>query len=155
MDPVTYERRGAAAVLTIDRQERRNAVDGPTAELIAAAYDRFEADDEARVLVLTGAGGVSFCAGADLKAIESFAPADGRPARAARVQPRDPAEADDRGDLGLVPGRRPRAGALVRPADRDRRARRSASPSGAGACRSWTAAPSGCRASSGSAARST
>ena len=36
MDPVTYERRGAAAVLTIDRQERRNAVDGPTAELLAA-----------------------------------------------------------------------------------------------------------------------
>src|ERR671914_1858444 len=74
MDPVTYERRGAAAVLTIDRQERRNAIDGPTAELIAAAYDRFVEDDEARVLVVTGAGGVAFCAGADLKAIESFAP---------------------------------------------------------------------------------
>ncbi|HZB05167.1 MAG TPA: crotonase/enoyl-CoA hydratase family protein, partial [Thermoleophilaceae bacterium] len=73
MDPVTLERRGAAAVLTIDRQERRNAIDGPTAELIAAAYDRFVEDDEARVLVVTGAGGVSFCAGADLKAIESFA----------------------------------------------------------------------------------
>jgi enoyl-CoA hydratase len=70
---VTLERRGAAAVLTIDRQERRNAIDGPTAELIAAAYDRFVEDDEARVLVVTGAGGVSFCAGADLKAIESFA----------------------------------------------------------------------------------
>jgi enoyl-CoA hydratase len=74
MDPVTYERHGAAAVLTIDRQERRNAIDGPTAELIAAAYDRFVADDDARVLVITGAGGVAFCAGADLKAIESFAP---------------------------------------------------------------------------------
>ena len=74
MDPVTYERRGAAALVTIDRQERRNAIDGPTAELIAAAYDRFVEDDDARVLVVTGAGGVSFCAGADLKAIESFAP---------------------------------------------------------------------------------
>jgi enoyl-CoA hydratase len=74
MDAVTYERQGAAAILTIDRQERRNAIDGPTAELIADAYDRFEADDDARVLVITGAGGVSFCAGADLKAIESFAP---------------------------------------------------------------------------------
>ena len=74
MEAVTYERRGAAAIVTIDRQERRNAIDGPTAELLAAAYDRFEADDEARVLVLTGAGGVSFCAGADLKAIESFGP---------------------------------------------------------------------------------
>ena len=68
MDPVTYERQGAAAVLTIDRQERRNAIDGPTAELIAAGYDRFVADDDARVLVITGAGGVAFCAGADLKA---------------------------------------------------------------------------------------
>jgi enoyl-CoA hydratase len=73
MEAVTYERRGAAAIVTIDRQERRNAIDGPTAELLAEAYDRFDADDEARVLVLTGAGGVSFCAGADLKAIESFA----------------------------------------------------------------------------------
>jgi enoyl-CoA hydratase len=73
-EAVTYERIGAASVVTIDRQERRNAVDGPTAELLTEAYRRFEADDEARVLVLTGAGGVSFCAGADLKAIETFAP---------------------------------------------------------------------------------
>jgi enoyl-CoA hydratase len=73
-DPVTYERRGAAAVLTIDRRERRNAVDGPAAELLAEGLDRFEADDEARVLVLTGAGDVAFCAGADLKAIDSFGP---------------------------------------------------------------------------------
>jgi enoyl-CoA hydratase len=74
VEPVTYERRGAAAVLTIDRQERRNAVDGPTAELLAAAYDRFEADDDARVLILTGAGELAFCAGADLKAIETLGP---------------------------------------------------------------------------------
>jgi enoyl-CoA hydratase len=72
MQPVIYERRGAATVMTIDRQERRNAIDGPTAELLAEGYERFEADDEARVLVLTGAGGVAFCAGADLKAIETF-----------------------------------------------------------------------------------
>jgi enoyl-CoA hydratase len=71
---VTYERRGAAAVLTIDRPERRNAVDGPTAEMLADGYERFEADDDARVLVLTGAGDIAFCAGADLKAIETFAP---------------------------------------------------------------------------------
>ncbi|MEX2195098.1 MAG: crotonase/enoyl-CoA hydratase family protein [Thermoleophilaceae bacterium] len=71
---VTYERQGAAAVLTIDRQERRNAVDGPTADLLKDGYERFEADDDARVLILTGAGGVAFCAGADLKAIESLGP---------------------------------------------------------------------------------
>jgi enoyl-CoA hydratase len=70
--PVHYERRGAAALVTIDRQERRNAVDGPTAVALQEAYRCFEADEEARVMVLTGAGGVSFCAGADLKAIGSF-----------------------------------------------------------------------------------
>ena len=74
MEPVTYERSGAAAVVTIDRQERRNAIDGPTAQLLGEAYERFEGDDEARVLIFTGAGDVAFCAGADLKAIESFGP---------------------------------------------------------------------------------
>jgi enoyl-CoA hydratase len=78
-DPVNYERIGAAAVLTIDRQERRNAVDGPTAELLGEGYQRFVADDEARVLILTGGGDVAFCAGADLKAIDTFAPRLGLP----------------------------------------------------------------------------
>jgi enoyl-CoA hydratase len=73
-DDVRYERTGAAAVLTIDRPERRNAVDGPTADALAEGYERFVADDDARVLVLTGAGDISFCAGADLKAIGRFAP---------------------------------------------------------------------------------
>jgi enoyl-CoA hydratase len=73
-DEVRYERVGASAVLTIDRQHRRNAVDGSTAERLRESLDAFEADDEARVLVLTGAGDVAFCAGADLKAIETYAP---------------------------------------------------------------------------------
>ena len=73
-EQVRYERHGAAALITIDRQHRRNAVDGQTAELLHEAYLRFEDDEGARVLVLTGAGGVSFCAGADLKATETFAP---------------------------------------------------------------------------------
>jgi enoyl-CoA hydratase len=72
-DAVHYERHGAAALVTIDRQHRRNAVDGPTAAALHAAYLRFEADDDARAMVLTGAGGVSFCAGADLKATETMA----------------------------------------------------------------------------------
>ncbi len=74
IDEVRYERIGAAAVLTIDRPERRNAVDGPTAARLLEGYQAFEADDGARVLVVTGAGGISFCAGADLKAIATFAP---------------------------------------------------------------------------------
>jgi enoyl-CoA hydratase len=69
---VRYERHGAAALITIDRQHRRNAVDGPTAAALYEAYLRFEADEDARVLVLHGAGGVSFCAGADLKATDTF-----------------------------------------------------------------------------------
>jgi enoyl-CoA hydratase len=72
-EPVRYERVGAAALVTIDRPERRNAVDGPTAEALHAAYLAFEADDDARVMVLTGAGGIAFCAGADLKAIDTYA----------------------------------------------------------------------------------
>jgi enoyl-CoA hydratase len=72
--PVTYERRGAAAVLTIDRPERRNAVDGPTADGLAEGFEQFERDDGARVLILTGAGDIAFCAGADLKAIDSLGP---------------------------------------------------------------------------------
>jgi enoyl-CoA hydratase len=52
----------------IDRPERRNAVDGPTAQALADAFRRFEKDDESYVAVLWGAGG-HFCAGADLKAI--------------------------------------------------------------------------------------
>jgi enoyl-CoA hydratase len=72
-DAIRYERRGAAALVTIDRQTRRNAVDGLTAVALHEAYTRFEADEQARVLVLTGAGDVAFCAGADLKAPETFA----------------------------------------------------------------------------------
>ena len=72
-DEVRYERVGAAAVLTIDRPHRRNAVDGPTAERLLEGVEAFEADDGARMLVLTGAGGISFCAGADLKALDTYA----------------------------------------------------------------------------------
>ena len=71
---VRYERAGAAAVLTIDRPDRRNAVDGPTAEALASAYAEFVSDDDARVLVITGAGGEAFCAGADLKALATLTP---------------------------------------------------------------------------------
>ena len=135
IDEVRYERVGAAAVLTIDRQHRRNAVDGPTAERLRDGVPGFEADDDARVLVISGAGGEAFCAGADLKAIESFAPRltdPGGPLGFTRLTPSKPTIA---AIDGWCAGRRPRAGALVRPADRRPRARGSASPSGAGACR--------------------
>ena len=59
---------GEVFVVTMDRPDRRNAVDGPTAAELAAAFRRFDGDDALKVAVLTGANGV-FCAGADLKAI--------------------------------------------------------------------------------------
>lgn len=67
-EAVLTERFGAITVITIDRPTARNAVDGPTAALLADAFRNFEADDDASVAVLTGANG-TFCAGADLKAI--------------------------------------------------------------------------------------
>jgi len=66
---VTYETRGSTAILTIDRPQRRNAVDAETAAELLAGLRRFEGDDEARVMILTGAGEEAFCAGADLKAL--------------------------------------------------------------------------------------
>jgi enoyl-CoA hydratase len=65
---VQSERRGPVAIVTLDRPEVRNAVDRPTAEALADAFRRFDADDSLRVAVLTGTGG-TFCAGADLKAV--------------------------------------------------------------------------------------
>jgi enoyl-CoA hydratase len=66
-EPVTVERHGFTQVITINRPEVKNALDGPASRALAAAADELDADDELRVGVLTGAGG-SFCAGMDLKA---------------------------------------------------------------------------------------
>ncbi|HUA11088.1 MAG TPA: crotonase/enoyl-CoA hydratase family protein [Solirubrobacteraceae bacterium] len=70
--PVLYERRGPAALVTINRPERRNAVNGPTAALLHEALLRFEGEEDARVMVVTGAGDAAFCAGADLKETATF-----------------------------------------------------------------------------------
>ena len=59
---------GPVAVVTIDRPERRNAVDLATATSLVEAFRRFDGDEALAVAILTGAG-ESFCAGADLKAI--------------------------------------------------------------------------------------
>src|SRR6478672_9659602 len=67
---VRVEHRNRVTIVTIDRPEVRNAVDGETSEALAAAFRTFDGDDDHDVAVLTGAGGM-FCAGADLKAIAS------------------------------------------------------------------------------------
>lgn len=68
MPNVRFETQKDIAIVTIDRPEVRNAVDGPTAAELATAFRRFDEDENLSVAVLTGAGGF-FCAGADLKAV--------------------------------------------------------------------------------------
>ena len=74
---IKYDADGPVAIVTIDRPEVANAIDRPTADALADAFRRFDADDAAAVAVLTGAGG-KFCAGADLKAMQE----PGAPGRA-------------------------------------------------------------------------
>jgi enoyl-CoA hydratase len=78
---VLTQRRAPLFIVTINRPQARNAVDGPTAAALADAFRSFEHDDELKVAILTGAGG-HFCAGADLKAV-----AGGDTARANRIDP--------------------------------------------------------------------
>src|ERR1700691_2895542 len=68
MSLVEFEVENEIAIVTINRPGARNAVDQPTAALLADAFRRFDADDALAVAILTGAGG-TFCAGADLKAV--------------------------------------------------------------------------------------
>lgn len=89
-EQVLYERRGSSAIMTINRPERHNAIDGPTAALLKKGYERFEADDDARVLILTGAGDKAFSAGADLKAIDTFEMQPEGPLGFSRLTPSKP-----------------------------------------------------------------
>jgi enoyl-CoA hydratase/carnithine racemase len=70
-DEVLRERRGHIEIVTINRPEARNAVNGAVTDGITAALDDLEADDDAWVVVLTGSGDRAFCAGMDLKAFAS------------------------------------------------------------------------------------
>jgi enoyl-CoA hydratase len=67
---VRVETSGPVWTVIIDRPDRRNAVNGPTAHELADAFRRFDADAAASVAVLWGAGG-SFCSGADLHAMSN------------------------------------------------------------------------------------
>ena len=70
-DPVRYEVVRGVAWLTIDRPEARNALSQAVREGLFDGVRRFNADDQAAVLVLTGAGDRAFCAGGDLKEMAS------------------------------------------------------------------------------------
>jgi enoyl-CoA hydratase len=69
MSTVSYVIQDRAAVVTLERPERRNAVDLATAHELYGAFKRFDADEAADVAILQGRGGEAFCAGADLKAV--------------------------------------------------------------------------------------
>src|SRR5215470_14187146 len=73
---VRTETDGPITTVWIDRPHARNAVDAVTAEALADAFRTFDADDSQAVAVLTGAGG-TFCAGADLKAMDNRVEPDG------------------------------------------------------------------------------
>ncbi|WP_028935298.1 crotonase/enoyl-CoA hydratase family protein [Pseudonocardia spinosispora] len=78
---IHYTTDRAIVTITIDRPEVSNAIDRPTAQALADAMRRFDADPDLAVAVLTGAGG-KFCAGADLKAMNEHATG-----RSVRVEP--------------------------------------------------------------------
>src|SRR5215213_4696232 len=68
MESVRYDVDEAVCTITLDRPERRNAVDGPMAAELREAFQTFEEDDNLAIAVLHGAGG-AFCAGADLTSV--------------------------------------------------------------------------------------
>lgn len=67
MPKVETERKGRSFIVTINRPEVRNAVDAETAGLLLEAVESFRRDESVDVLILTGAGDLAYCAGADLR----------------------------------------------------------------------------------------
>jgi enoyl-CoA hydratase len=65
-EPVVVERREHVLIITINRPEVKNALNGAASRALAAAVDELDADDDLRAGILTGAG-ATFCAGMDLK----------------------------------------------------------------------------------------
>lgn len=72
MSKVETERKGSVFIVAINRPDVRNAVDAETAGLLEEAVRIFQRDSALRVMVLTGRGGIAFCAGADLKAAQEL-----------------------------------------------------------------------------------
>lgn len=72
---VRIEVAAGVATLTLDRPERRNALNNATVEQLVTALDRAARDPQVRVVVLTGAGDRAFCSGFDLKEFEDLAAA--------------------------------------------------------------------------------
>jgi len=67
MTDIRYEAHGRVRLITIDRAAKMNSLDFEANDRLVAAWREFDADDDAHVAVVTGAGTQAFCAGADLK----------------------------------------------------------------------------------------
>jgi enoyl-CoA hydratase len=67
-EKLLVERRGAVTLATINRPEVHNCIDAETADALTSTIESFAGDDDARVMVVTGAGGRAFCSGMDLRA---------------------------------------------------------------------------------------
>ena len=72
MDELLVERRGAITLITLNRPEAHNSITAAMAVGLAEGIDAFAADESARVLVITGAGEVAFCSGANLKDLDEL-----------------------------------------------------------------------------------
>jgi len=81
MSKVLTEREDRIFTIIINRPEVRNCVDGETAALLEKAWKTFRDDEDLYVAILTGAGDVSFCAGADLKNLDTLGPGIGKSSR--------------------------------------------------------------------------
>jgi len=85
MPKVVVEQKDRVLFITLNRPEKRNCVDGETAQLLHDAWIRFRDDDQLFVAVLGGAGDEAFCAGADLSAVHTLGPGlDASPAEIRR-----------------------------------------------------------------------
>ena len=116
-DEVLRERRGHVEILTINRPEARNAINGAVSQAMSAAMDELTEDADCWVVVITGSGDKAFSAGMDLKAFSSGEGGDimGGERRLRRPHPARLPQADHRRRERVGPGRRLRDHALVRP----------------------------------------
>ena len=111
---VRVEKSGPVTTVIMNRPEARNAVNGPAAAGLYAAFDEFDRDDSAAVAVLWGDNG-TFCAGADLKAIGTpdTNPVHRSWTRPDGAEPNGAVQAGDRRGKRVRRRGRSRAGALV------------------------------------------